>query len=94
MDKQPALEPRIEAEYFYRPEGSPKLWVLLAGLSGICTTLEAMTYNLDLNDWEEIERLGDLGIAASILTRQLRNRHHVGKPSKRRKPKPKLEVVA
>lgn len=50
---------------------------------------------MSFQDHDELERMGDLGIAASILARQLRARHYVGKaPTKRRKRKPKLEVVA
>jgi len=92
LNPHPAETPSV-AEYFYQSEGQPPLLELITGLEGVCKSMGLMAYTMSIDDPDEAELLGDLGIAASILARQLRDRHNVGfKPSKRRKPK--LEAVA
>jgi len=89
------VEPPLVAEYFYRSEGEPELLELITALEGVCKSMEHMAYTMSTDDHDDVERLGDLGVAASILAKQLRHRYNIGyKPSKRRKPRPRLEVVA
>jgi hypothetical protein len=96
MDKPAPLsnEPRCEAEYFYRREGDPPMHELIIGLEAVCKAIEAQAFSINLDDTDEVERTCDLGVAAAILARQLRDRHNVGFKPNRKRRSLKLEVVA
>lgn len=86
-------ETMIKAEYFETCDGQPSILDLLIALDGAGASLASQASSVNLNDHDEIERMGDLGVAVGILAKQIRNRYYCGKPPAKRR-RPNLEVVA
>jgi hypothetical protein len=69
---QPAASLPVLPVYFEHPEGEPSILSLLQALEGVCSALDAEQITFD--DHEQMERIGGLSTAASILARQLSGR--------------------